>query len=99
LKRLIEFLNKLEDLKIFYRLNKVRDAIMVEIAVPGERWEVEFMQDNKVVIERFRSDGILKDEKELEVLFRDFSDWHCHRLCLVYYCDSKFGKGKRGLAM
>jgi hypothetical protein len=74
LKRLIEFLNKLEDLKIFYRLNKVRDAIMVEIAVPGERWEVEFMKDNKVVIERFISDGIIKDERELEVLFRDFSD-------------------------
>lgn len=74
MKRLIEFLNKLEGLKIYYKLNKVRDAIMVEIAVPGERWEVEFMEDNTVQIERYKSDGTIKDESELEILFRDFAD-------------------------
>lgn len=47
---------------------------MVEIAVPGERWEVEFMEDNTVQIERYKSDGIIKDESELEVLFKDFAD-------------------------
>lgn len=71
---MIEFLTKLEDLKIYYKLNKVRNAIMVEIAVPGERWEVEFMEDNTVQIERYKSDGIIKDESELEVLFKDFAD-------------------------
>lgn len=30
---LIEFLEKLDEEKIYYRLNKVRDSIMVEIAV------------------------------------------------------------------
>lgn len=74
MKKLIEFLNKLEDSKIFYKLDKVRDAIMVEIAVPGERWEVEFMDDNTVEVERYKSDGNLKDESELEVLFSDFAD-------------------------
>jgi hypothetical protein len=49
LKDLINFLNKLEVNNIFYKLNKVRnDAIMVEIAVPGQRWEVEFMADGTV---------------------------------------------------
>ncbi|WP_268926523.1 hypothetical protein ACQRXC_26380 (plasmid) [Niallia taxi] len=39
LKKLIDFLNKLELRNIFYKLNKVRDdAIMIEIAVPGQRW-------------------------------------------------------------
>lgn len=74
MKRLIDFLNKLEDLKIYYRLNKVRDAIMVEIAVPGERWEVEFMEDDTIQVERYKSDGIIKNESELEVLFKDFTD-------------------------
>lgn len=74
MKKLMEFLNKLEDLKIYYKLNKVRDAIMVEIAVPGERWEVEFMEDNTVQIERYKSDGIIKDENELEILFSNFAD-------------------------
>ena len=41
IKGLIDFLNKLEARKIYFKLNKVRpDAIMVEVAVPGQRWEV-----------------------------------------------------------
>ncbi|CRK83328.1 hypothetical protein BN000_03292 [Neobacillus massiliamazoniensis] len=75
IKELISFLNKLEDSSIFYKLNKVRDeAIMVEIAVPGQRWEVEFMEDGTVVIEKFISDGDIYDVKEIETLFKDFSD-------------------------
>ncbi|WP_409972764.1 hypothetical protein [Bacillus sp. Bva_UNVM-123] len=75
LKKLIHFLNKLEESNIFYKLNKVRnEAIMVEIAVPGQRWEVEFMEDGTVEIEKFISDGDLYDVKEIETLFKDFSD-------------------------
>ena len=71
---LIEFLDKLEENKIYYRLNKIRDSILVEIAVPGQRWEVEFMADGEIVIEKFISNGQIFDEKEIEILFRDFSD-------------------------
>jgi hypothetical protein len=72
---LINFLNKLEDSYIAYKLNKVRDeAIMVEIRVPGERWEVEFMEDGTVEIEKFISDGNYYDVNEIEALFKDFSD-------------------------
>lgn len=47
----------------------------MEVAVPGQRWEVEFMNDNSIEIEKFISDdGDLYDEKELKMLFRDFSD-------------------------
>lgn len=74
LKVLLNFLEKLDDLKLYYRLNKVRESIMVEIAVPGERWEVEFMEDGSIVIEKFLSDGQIFDENEISVLFRDFSD-------------------------
>jgi hypothetical protein len=75
LKKLINFLNKLEDSNIFYKLNKVRnEAILVEIAVPGQRWEVEFMEDGTLEIEKFISDGDFYDVKEIETLFKDFSD-------------------------
>jgi hypothetical protein len=62
----ISFLNKLEDKGIFYKLTKVRDeAIMVEVAVPGQRWEIEFTEDGTVEIEKFISDGNFYDVKAL----------------------------------
>lgn len=74
MKRLLDFLTRLEDTGIFYRLSKpCPDAIMVEVAVPGERWEVEFSTDD-IRIEKFISGGTLYSEDEIEVLFRDFSD-------------------------
>jgi hypothetical protein len=46
---LLTFLNELRRVKIYYRLSQHRDdAIMVELAVPGERWEVEFLNDGTV---------------------------------------------------
>ena len=72
--KLLEFLNKLEKCNICYRLNKIRESILVEITVPGERWEVEFFEDGKVEIEKFISDGQIKDESEIALLFKNFSD-------------------------
>lgn len=76
IKELIHFLNKLEEKKIYYKLDKIREeSILVEIVVPGQRWEVEFMEDSSIEIEKFISDrDDLYDERELDVLFRDFSD-------------------------
>lgn len=52
LRELITFLNKLEDNNIFYKLSKVRkEAIMVEATIPGQRWEIEFMEDGTVEVE------------------------------------------------
>ena len=43
---LLLFLNDLRRGKIHYRLSQHRDnAIMVEVAAPGERWEVEFLNE------------------------------------------------------
>ncbi|NRD79018.1 hypothetical protein HPT25_16780 [Bacillus sp. BRMEA1] len=75
MKDLIDFLNNLEEGNIFYKLNKVRkEAIMVEIAVPGQRWGVEFMEDGSVEIEKFISDGEFYDVNEIETIIKDFSD-------------------------
>ncbi len=72
--KLIDFLDRLEKNKIYYRLNKIRDGILVEAAVPGERWEVEFFADGEVQVERFITTGEISDESELEKLFLDFSN-------------------------
>lgn len=69
------FLKRLEDKKIFYKLDRVRnDYIMVEVAVPGQRWEVEFSPDGDVVVERFKSFEDVGDEILLNYLFENFSD-------------------------
>ena len=81
MRKAIEFMNRLEELRIAYRLHKSRDfSITVYIAVPGERWEVDFLFEEEsnectgVWVERFKSSGHLMGEEELEVLFRDFAD-------------------------
>ena len=75
LKEFIAILNKLEEKSVFYKLNKVRnEAIMVEVAVPGQRWEIEFLEDSTVDIEKFISDKDMYDVNELETLFKKFGD-------------------------
>ncbi len=76
LRKLLDFLPSLDERKIYYRLSRVRpEAIMVEIAVPGERWEVEFFSDGHVEVEVFGpSPGIVGGEEALRRLFEEFSD-------------------------
>ena len=74
MKRLINFLEQLEERKIYYKLDKVRDAVMVEVAVPGERWEVEFFDDGHVEVEKYVSTGTILGEEEIAVLFEKYSD-------------------------
>ena len=51
LEKLLAFLAELDRRRIFFRLSRVRpEAIMVEIAVPGERWEVEFLADGQLEV-------------------------------------------------
>lgn len=72
---LLSFLNDLRRGKIHYRLSQHRDnAIMVEVTVPGERWEVEFMDEGGVEAEVFRSDGVIHDESAMEQIIRKHSD-------------------------
>ena len=72
--QLLTFLRQLDRAKIAYDLRHSReDAIMVQINVPGERWEVEFLEDDEIEVERFRSNGVIHDETALAKLFADYS--------------------------
>jgi hypothetical protein len=69
----LDLLDQLEKLKIWYRLEKVRDALMILITIPGERWEVEIFEDGHIEIERFVSDGKITNETTLDELLAEYS--------------------------
>ncbi|MDX1521141.1 MAG: hypothetical protein R3264_05910 [Anaerolineae bacterium] len=73
--KLLTFLEDLEQGKISYTLEHNRDeAIMVNVTIPGERWEVEFLTDGSVEIERFISAGEIYGEDALDELLVKHSD-------------------------
>jgi hypothetical protein len=73
--RLLDFIRRLDATGLSYRLASIcPESVGVEVHLPGERWEVEFMDYGGVEVERFKSNGEIGDEAELEVLFRDLAD-------------------------
>jgi hypothetical protein len=73
--KLLAFLERLEKVKISYSLEHSRDdAILVSLVVPGEYWEIEFLADGEIEIERYVSDGTIEDETALEEFFAKHSD-------------------------
>jgi hypothetical protein len=64
------FLDRLAELHLAYVLARYRDSINVEVYTPGEHWEVEFMDDGTVEVERFKSSGKIGDERWLDQLLR-----------------------------
>jgi hypothetical protein len=80
LKRLLSFLDELDQRKIYFQLERHRDeAIMVRVDVPGECWEIEFFADGEIEVEVFKStkDGVIgggEAQSALERLLKDFAD-------------------------
>jgi hypothetical protein len=72
--KLLLFLGELEQAKIWYRIEHVRNSMMVIVAMPGERWEVEFFEDGEVEVERFLTSGKIEGEGALKVLRSRDSD-------------------------
>jgi hypothetical protein len=66
----MEFVRKLEVHRLYFSLSSSRkDGIMVTVSVPGEIWEIEFMADGTVDVERFKSDGTIGDRSTFPELF------------------------------
>ena len=75
LERVLELLNRLEAAKIHFRLARNQDdAITIEVAVPGQRWEIDCYSNGRADVEIFKSDGSIRDASAIDELFRDFSD-------------------------
>ena len=77
-REMLALLRRLDDGKIHHTVDQVReDALMIRVAVPGQRWEIEFVDYGDQVhieIERFVSNGRIDDEAALAELFAQFSD-------------------------
>lgn len=73
--KMMTFVHRLEKAKIHFSLNYYRDdALSVFVVVPGERWEVDFLADGTVEVERFVSNGEIDDEAVFEELFAKYSE-------------------------
>jgi hypothetical protein len=60
----------LEAKKLSFTTSTIRSgAILVNVAVPGERWEIEIFGDGHHEIEIFRSSGEIFSEKKLSDLW------------------------------
>lgn len=70
--RALAFLESLDRRQISYDLDRVRDALMVKVAISAQRWEIEFLADGSVEIERFISAGDIEGEEWLEKLFAEY---------------------------
>jgi hypothetical protein len=70
--RLLDLLNRLDAAHLYYKLNHTRpDSVMVDVAVPDWRWEIEFMADGSLDIERYQSvSGVENDPSLVETLFQ-----------------------------
>ncbi len=72
--QLTTFLDQLETAKITYTIAHHRsEAIMVLVAIPGERWEIEFFSSGSVEIERFISNGTIGDASLFSELFTAYA--------------------------
>ncbi|MBN3952224.1 MAG: hypothetical protein HWQ38_39415 [Nostoc sp. NMS7] len=82
--KLVTFLNELEQERISYTLAHHRDeTIMVNVAVSGERWEVEFFENGSVEVERFVSSGDINGEEAFSELFAMYSELKSHSIKLT----------------
>ena len=77
-REMLALLNRLDEVKLHYTMRHSRpEAIMIEVFVPGERWEIEFVDyedEVQVEVEVFRSNGEIDDETAIEKLFAKHSD-------------------------
>jgi hypothetical protein len=67
---LLKLLGRLEDARVPFELKRHRyDAVTVVATAPGEIWEIDFLDDGTVDVERFRSHGHLDDRSVIQELF------------------------------
>lgn len=70
--RLLAFIRELDARKLRYSLGSIRDeSLLVTVATPGVLWEVEFMNDGGVEVEKYVSDGNILGQEAVEALLAE----------------------------
>lgn len=74
--RFLTVLRRLQEAKIPHTLTDHRDdAVSILAFAPGEYWEIDFLADGDIDVERFRSKGEIEDGTTvLEDLFAAWAD-------------------------
>ena len=58
---------------IRYHMDIAREeAILIRVAVPGERWEIEFLKTGAIEIERFVTQGVEECSGPLDLLLERY---------------------------
>jgi hypothetical protein len=69
------FIRELDATRTHYALTSVREGVvLVQVALPGERWEVEFFDDRQPEVEGFQSDGSIFGPERLAELWEKSKD-------------------------
>ncbi len=65
--RLARLLRRLERAGLRYTVTHYRDdaPVSVQVAVPGERWEIDLLLDGRIDFERFVSNGDIGGQSDL----------------------------------
>jgi hypothetical protein len=58
----------------FIRKDYRPDAISLFATVPGQRWEIDILEDGEVEWECFKSDGDIGDEADLKAAVAEFAE-------------------------
>jgi len=70
-----ELIRQLEEAKISHTVTKYRyDAISILAHLPGERWEIDVLEDGDVDFERFVSNGKILERSDLSEYIKRFAD-------------------------
>ncbi len=70
----IDFLRHLDKHNIPYDIDRTGDDyVMVNIDIPGERWEVNFSDDGEVAAERFGNMGDVAGQEIMDYLYDNYS--------------------------
>ena len=72
---LLDLADRLKSAKIHHRITRYRDdGVSIIATVPGERWEIDVLDDGEIVVEVFKVQGLCRGKEALDDLFARHSD-------------------------
>ena len=75
LKKLLALSDQLKAANIHHEVTRYReDGVSIIATVPGERWEIDVLDDGEIVVEVYKSQGNCRGEEALKELFERHSD-------------------------
>jgi hypothetical protein len=73
--KLTQILDRLREANIHATLRYDRmGSVSIDAAVPGQRWEIDVLDDGSVEVEIFKSDGQIHGNEKLDQLLAEFGE-------------------------